>query len=62
VNSDHPTSGNKLTEELFKNRSPSLSQIKGFKLENSNNSSYISDESTESANDNPRALTTKGNF
>jgi len=58
--SDHQPSGvNKISEGLLKNRSPSLNYIKGFKHDNSNNSSCVSDESNESTNDNPRTLTSK---
>jgi len=63
MNSDHQPSGvNKISEGLLKNRSPSLNYIKGFKHDNSNNSSCVSDESNESTNDNPRTLTSKGSL
>ena len=43
-------------------RSPSLNATKTAKFDNSNNTSYATDDSNESSNDNPRALSSKGNL
>jgi len=40
-------------------RSPSVNIAKGSKFDNSNNTSYATDDSNESANDNPRSLSSK---
>jgi len=40
-------------------RSPSVNIAKGSKFDNSNNTSYATDDSNESGNDNPRSLSSK---
>jgi len=43
-------------------RSPSLNATKTAKFDHSNNTSYATDDSNDSTNDNPRALSSKGSI